>query len=448
MSRIFHLIFIGLVLTTSVRGQAAEISDQLTAYIQDLIDAGYIKGIVVGVTREGQEAYLSKGVRSISGKEAMDENAIFEIGSISKTFTGLLLAEMVMRGKLELDDPIQQYLPQGIKAPKRDGNSIRLVHLSNHTSGLPRMPTNFAPADYLNPFKDYLAEDMYQFLNGYKLTRDIGSSYEYSNLATGLLGHLLATAYKTTYESLLTSIITEPLGLEHTGITQVIGPLAKGYAGSEEVPNWDFSSLQGAGAIRSSASDMMRYLEANMGLIETKLYPAMRLAHANSGAADINPIVGLGWHTLIYDEKEIIWHNGATGGYTSFMGWIKGTDQGVVVLNNSKENVDHIGLNVLVPTYPLKAIRQSVILDKEVLAEFEGRYELAPGFVLTISRDGQQLTALATGQDALPIYPESETKFFYKVVDAQLVFNKNENGQVERVTLFQGGQKLVGVRLD
>ena len=272
--------------------------------------------------------------------------------------------------------------------------------------------------------------------------------YEYSNLAAGLLGHILSTRCETTYESLLRTSITEPLGMEHTGITQVSGNLAKGHRGGAEVPNWDFGALEGAGAIRSNASDMMSYLETNMGLKKSNLYPAMQLAQKNSGVADSNPIVGLGWHTMIHDDQEIIWHNGATGGYTSFIGWIKGTDKGVVVLNNSTERVDYIGLNVLMPSYPLKVVRTSIDLDEATLASYVGQYALAPAFILTVSKEGDQLSAQATGQSALPIYPESATSFFYKLVDAQLVFQTDENGNVVSVTLFQGGQEVVGKRLE
>lgn len=448
MQRNILMILISMMTLTSLIGQSTGVTDELKSNIQSRMDADAIQGIVIGTTQEGKTKYYSKGVRSRTGNEAVDEHAVFEIGSISKTFTGLMLADMVVSGKLKLDDNIQEYFPEGIKAPTRNGESIKLFHLSNHTSGLPRMPSNFSPADNSNPYIDYSAENMYEFLNGYELPRDIGSLYEYSNLATGLLGDILSTKSGMTYEALLKTVIAGPLGMEHTGITQVSGDLAKGHMGGIEMANWDFDALQGAGAIRSTVSDMMLYLKANMGSTKSDLYPAMQLAHKNSRDPESNPIVGLGWHTMVYNDKVIIWHNGATGGYTSFMGWIKGTDKGVVVLNNSTENVDDIGIHALLPSFPLKAIKKTIDLDEATLASYVGQYELAPGFILTVTLEEKQLIAQATGQGAIPVYPESETKFFYKVVDAQLAFQKNDNGKVESVTLFQAGQEVVGKKLD
>jgi len=210
------------------------------------------------------------------------------------------------------------------------------------------------------------------------------------------------------------------------------------------MPNWDFASLAGAGAIRSSASDMVLYLSANMGLTESVLYPAMQLAHKNSRTSDSNPKVGLGWHTMNVEDNEIIWHNGQTGGYTSFMGWIRGTDKGVVVLNNNSERVDDFGLHALVPSFPLQ---ENLEIDETILESYVGEYALAPTFMLTVTQDGNQLSVGATGQPAHRVYPKSDTRFFYKVVEADLEFKKDETGKVVSVTLFQADQEMVAKKL-
>lgn len=128
-----------------------------------------------------------------------------------KTFTGIILADMVLKGEVKLDDPLQSHLPSGVTAPTRNGASIKLVNLSNHTSSFPRMPDNFKPANPNNPFADYSEKQMYDFLSNYTLTRDIGSQFEYSNYGTGLLGHVLAAKKKMTYEALMTEVIAKPL---------------------------------------------------------------------------------------------------------------------------------------------------------------------------------------------------------------------------------------------
>ena len=225
------------------------------------------------------------------------------------------------------------------------------------------MPNNFTPENPTNPYVDYSEGQLYDFLNGYELTRDIGSEYEYSNYAVGLLGHVLAAKHKLTYEELMVDIIAKPLGQKHTRITftpEMKKNLAIGHSGGIEVENWDILTLAGAGAIRSTAVDMLKYLAANMGKEKSSLYPAMQLAHKNSRAEGSKPMVGLGWHTMVFDELELIWHNGGTGGYRTFAGFIKGGNKGVVVLSNSNASVDDIGIHLLNPTSPLKDIKPSI----------------------------------------------------------------------------------------
>jgi len=137
----------------------------------------------------------------------LNGDTIFEIGSISKVFTSLLLADMVNRKEVALDDPAAKYLPEHVRMPERSGKAITLLDLSTHRSGLPRVPGNLNPKDPTNPYADYSVDDLYQFLSGYTLPRDPGSEVEYSNLGGGLLGHILAHRAGTDYESLIRSRI-------------------------------------------------------------------------------------------------------------------------------------------------------------------------------------------------------------------------------------------------
>src|SRR5208283_4407870 len=121
-------------------------------------------------------------------KRALDGDTVFEIGSITKVFTALLLADMAQRGEVALTDPVSKYLPKGVKMPGRNGHAIMLQDLATHTSGLPRLPSNMKPKDFMNPYADYTPELLYQFLSSYELPRDPGSKWEYSNLGAGLLG--------------------------------------------------------------------------------------------------------------------------------------------------------------------------------------------------------------------------------------------------------------------
>src|SRR5579862_6898917 len=232
-------------------------------------------GIVVGVIEPAGRRVVAYGNLANGDPRPVDGDTIFEIGSISKVFTSLLLADMVSRKEVALDDLATAYLPENVRMPELSGKSITLLDLSTHSSGLPRVPGNLKPKDPANPYADYSVDDLYQFLSGYELTRDPGSEVEYSNLGAGLLGHLLAYRAGTDYESLVRTRITGPLGMPATGIT--LSPsmeqrMATGHNGMlAPVANWDFRALAGAGALRSSANDMLTFLEAFLGYKESPL---------------------------------------------------------------------------------------------------------------------------------------------------------------------------------
>jgi serine-type D-Ala-D-Ala carboxypeptidase/endopeptidase len=447
MRKLFTLSFFLVTTLSLCLGQT--ISEEIKTHIKARVDNG-IPAIVIGVADEKGVQYFSYGVKSVKTKEPVNENSVFEIGSITKTFTGILLADKVLKKEVALDDPLQKYLPAGVTAPTRNGGVITLVHLSNHTSSLPRMPANFRPADPSNPFADYSEKQMWDFLTQVTLPRDIGSQYEYSNFAVGMLGHVLAAKSGLSYEQLLINVIANPLGLQSTRITltpDMQKNLAKGHVGNIEVSNWDIPTLAGAGAIRSTAVDMIKYLSANMGATKTSLYPAMQLSHKNTRPEGSKPMVGLGWHKMPAGDREIIWHNGGTGGYRTFIGFLDNGSKAVVVLSNSATSIDDIGNHLLNPASPLKELAKSLTVEPAVLETYVGTYQLAPGFILTISREETQLKAQATGQAQFPVFAKANNVFFYKVVEAELVFNSNKDGVVESVTLKQGGQEIVGKKL-
>lgn len=440
-------------------GQDLPSKDEVTQILQERVDKlKQTVGIVVGmVSEDGSEIY-SFGKSSQDNSKKPDGDTLFETGSITKVFTSLLLADMVERGEMNLDDPISKYLPESVKVPTRDGKEITLRHLAAHTSGLPRIPDNFVPADMKNPYADYTVEDMYKFLSGYSLPGDIGEKYEYSNLGGGLLGHILALKAGTDYETLVKTRICEPLKMDSTVITLSSGlkkHLATGHdPAGNAVSNWDFRALAGAGALRSTAKDMLKFVAANLGLLKSGLYSVMQKTHIAQVDTGIpNLKVGLAWHILDLNGTEIVWHNGGTGGYHSFIGFVKKKGIGVVVLSNSANDIDDIGIHLLDNSFPLKNFEPAkghteIEVDPEIYNTYEGRYELAPNVFITINRSGNALYVQVTGQQELEIYPESESKFFLKVVDAQIQFNRNNAGEVESLTLLQNGQKIPAKKLD
>jgi len=426
-------------------------SEQIQAILKKQIETDKQGvGIVVGfVNAKGNQLVSYGSLRKGEPSNKPDGNTVFEIGSASKVFTSLLLADMVNRGEVALEDPASKYLPKTVTMPTRKGREITLLDLATHTSALPRMPDNLEPADAQNPYADYTIESMYKFLSKCKLTSDIGSKYEYSNLGTGLLGHVLALSAGSDFETLLSTRITKPMKMDSTSIAfspDMLKRLATGHDETlSEVKNWDIPTLAGAGAIRSTAKDMLLFLEANIDKTKSPLADAMRMQQiTRRPAGSPNMSMALGWHKLTNNYSEVIWHNGQTGGYHSFIGFDKKREVGVVVLANTATDIDDIGLHLLDTRNSLKSITPkkepvSVEVDSKILVSYVGDYELAPTFVISITKEKDRLMLQATKQPKFEIFAESEEKFFLKVVDAQVTFVKDNKGSVTQLILHQNG---------
>jgi CubicO group peptidase (beta-lactamase class C family) len=409
------------------------------------VEQGECVGLVVGVVEPQGTTTLCRGRMAADAERLVGEDTLFEIGSITKVFTAILLADMAERGLVGLDDPVGKLLPPKSVMPTRDGKQITLRHLATHRSGLPRMPENFTQTDEGNPYADYGEDDALQFLATYELPREIGSQYEYSNFGAGLLGLALSRRAGMSYAALVHERISAPLGLDDTCIelsAEQRSRLARGHVGTAPVKNWDFDALAGAGALRSTARDMLRFLRANLQLDETSLAPALQATHRERfETGQPETFVGLGWHMRTKNERTIIWHNGGTGGYRSFCGFDPARKRGVVVLCNSTAEIDDIGFHLLEPAFELKPVRPVVTVPVSTLDRYVGYYELQPGLVFHITREEAQLFAQLTGQAKFPVYPESETEFFFKVVEARLSFVAGAGGAIDHVVLHQNGDR-------
>ena len=421
-------------------------------------------GIVVGVIDPDGRRVVAYGNLANGDPRTLDGDTIFEIGSISKVFTSLLLADMVNRKEVALDDPAAKYLPENVRMPERNGKSITLLDLSTHTSGLPPLPSN------LKPEADYSMEDLYQFLSGYTLPRDPGSEYEYSNLGVGLLGHLLACRAGTDYESLIRSRIAQTLSMPNTGIAlssfmnqrmatghnAMLAPVADSY-----LP----TPLAGAGALRSSANDMLTFLDAFLGYKESPLAPAMKAmleVRRPAGQATI----GLGWIIMSAHGREIAGHGGRAGGFCSTVGYNPEERIGVVVLSNAStpSGVDDIGLHLLNPKAPLSNPdplnqRTEIRIDPALLDNYTGRYQVTPNLIFEITCDGGRLFAQGfahlphnrpgdlTGLPKFELFAEGEKNFFAKVADNQITFETCPEGRATSLILHKAGRDMPAPRL-
>lgn len=385
-----------------------------------LLEDGVAVGFVVGIFKDNQTQIIGYGETMKGSGIAPNGDTVYEVGSISKVFTGVLLADMVQQGRMKLDDPVQKYLPASVRVPVAGGMPITLEHLATHTSGLPRLPDNFAPADASNPYADYTVAQVYAFLSGHKLRRPPGQ-YEYSNYAMGLLGHVLARHAGTTYEQLLSDHIGTPLGMHDTRITldeRLRQRLAPPYnAALQPAKNWDLPTLPGAGAIRSTCRDLLKFIQASLAGDERRLTQALRLAQRTRYTMADRSAVGLGWD--VARDGMTRWHGGMTGGYDAWLAVVPSRGVGTVVLANTAnepitafgEQVTQIALGLDVkPPQP----RQVVDVAPAVLASYAGSYVLTPEFVLTVTVEDGKLMVQATHQEKFQVFAESKTHFFTK----------------------------------
>ncbi|MEO6278174.1 serine hydrolase [Roseateles sp.] len=370
-----------------------------------------------------------------------DADSVFELGSITKTFTALLLADAVVRGELKLDDAVEAALPEGLKLRDSAGQPLRWVDLATQRSGLPRLPSNFAPAKADDPYADYDWAALGLFLKSWQPAVPRDSRFEYSNLGFGLLGHALALRQGTDYATLLTRRVLEPLGLQrHVGFGRPA--LLQGHdAQGKPVSVWHFQSpTAGAGALHGSARGLLRYAEAALGGYEHPLREAFALClqRRAAGSAPINPI-GLAWLLAPLNGRTVFNHDGGTGGFSSSLWLDPQRGRAAVVLANAQVPVTDLALHLLDESMPLRdfaATRQaSITLPAEQLQPMAGVYAVTPQFKLTVRAEGQRLFAQATGQGEFELFAKAPRRFFAKIAPLEIEFD----GDAKALTLYQGG---------
>lgn len=307
-------------------------------------------GAVIGLLHGDETSVHAFGAVDTTGTKPTGRT-IFEIGSVTKTVTGLLLAERIERGRLRPETPVADLLPDSVTITRADSvedTPMTLAHLARHRSGLPRLPANLKGVmnSRRDPYAAYGDSALHALLDDYSLPRAPGTAYQYSNLGMGLLGHLLARRADTTYAALVRRRITRPLGLSDTRVH--LSPdrddrFAQGYDQmGRPTPPWHFGALAGAGALRATATDLIAYLRAHRHALTadpdttTALQRAMRRAATIRAATDReNTRIGLGWHQSARDGHEVLWHNGGTGGFRSVVALDRETGHGVVVLTST-----------------------------------------------------------------------------------------------------------------
>jgi D-alanyl-D-alanine-carboxypeptidase/D-alanyl-D-alanine-endopeptidase len=394
----------------------------------------------VGLLDASGERYVSVGLRE-TGKAAMvDPDTVFEIGSISKAFTGMILAQEVVAGRLDLGKPANDYLPAGMKLP--DGpRPITLADLATHTSGVPRMG-EFTRADPRNPYSKYGTEELAKAVNALKLESDPGKTSSYSNLGFMVLSHLLVTrSGKASFEELARERLMCPLAMAacKAGASESATPHDPRL---QPTPMWDFGpTVGGVGALRMSARDLMRAAAANLGdggSLGAALAEA-RKAHWSQGDTRA---VGLGWQIRKRGERTIYWHNGGTGGTRSFMGFDRTAQAAVVVLGNSNQDVTALGLHLLDPEgSPYQA---PVKVDAAAVAAVAGEYDIDGKPGLWVMRAGERMMARLEGGAVATLEPSSSTRF--ASLGNSLVLERQGEGAPVTLQVTSGGKTVTAVQ--
>ncbi len=436
---------LGLMISSAEAKPPADVQARLDAFAK-----GKSGGVSVAWVDADGVAFFSAGKISADDARAITPDTQFEIGSVTKVFTALLLAESERLGKVSRNDSAAKFLLPADDADQAKLAKITLLSLTTHSSGLPRLPANIGPNPDGNP-DPYATYDRAALVAGLRLhgpTAPVGRTVAYSNFGVSVLGEALGAAWGTTYAAALEAHVLAPLGLKHTALglpgTALPEGMAPGHGpDGKRVGNWTFLACAPAGALRSSARDLAIFLQAARAEAEAPLHAAFAATTtAQRPVEDMGGQIGMGWFLQGDAARPVVWHNGGTGGYRSFVGFVPGADgAGVAVLTNHQASVDELGGELL----GVKSAKPTVTAVKDA-ATYIGRYPLTPTFAIEISSRGGALTGQGTGQPPFMMREIASDRFAVVGVDATISFERDAAGTITALTLHQNGADLRGVK--
>ncbi len=445
-----HLIAAGALTPVIARTQTAP-TDAAAVLRERLRHEGVGLAAAV-IDREGAR-FAAAGRRTSSPDGAIDSDTLFEIGSITKTFTALMLAGAVVRGELKIDDAVESVLPEGSKLRDSAGAPLTWSDLATHRSGLPRLPANLRDPGGADPYHDYSRRDLLAFVAAWKPSRQRDTVWEYSNVGYGLLGEGLALRARTSYAALLNQRVLQPLGLTAMRLAlrepPVAGLMPGHDAAGRSVPLWRFDAIAPAGALVSSARSLARYAQAALGLFDHPLTQAFELALTprRDGPGPSNPIA-LAWLAAPLFERRTFFHEGATAGYASSLVLDPAHQRGALVLSNAQVPVTDMALHLLDARAPLRdaaaerrqAQRAGTTVAADAMAVLPGVYALNPQFKVTIRLRDRELFAQATGQAEFELFALDARRWFARVAPLEMHF-EGDSGEPAALVLHQGGQR-------
>jgi serine-type D-Ala-D-Ala carboxypeptidase/endopeptidase len=411
--------------------------------------------VAVGISSPQGRQTVSYGTLSVQDRRKVGGDTVFEIASLTKVFTALVLADMVARKQLRLDASVGTCLPVGVKLPEHGGRQITFLDLATHTSGLPLRPINLASQTALNKYAGYTVEQLYQGLASFKLSRDPGSAFEYSNWGFALLGHALAHCAGKSYAELLAERVTGPLGMRDTMYvpgSSVRTRLAAAYDSElQPVPNQELGALYASGGLYSTVDDMLKFIDLFLGRGPQPLVAAAAtMLEPRRPGDDELTRMALGWRVEDDGGVQTMWSSGRADGYRSFMAISPQARQAVVAFTNAATlvGVDDIGRHVLDPRVTVARAHRWISVAPDLLDRYVGRYKFKDGGYLTVERQGSGLILQLSGQEKFLALAITDREFFPRDGnEARFVFSAPDSGPAQSLVLSQDGRSYQADRI-
>lgn len=433
--------------------KTAEPPPLLSASFRDTIERGIAGGayrsLAVGLIEGDRRAAYYFGHRDGSTSKAPDEDSLFEAGTVSEVFTGLLLAQAAVDGKLRLLDPIEKFLPERFPFADPNTGKITLEQLATQRSGLPTQPANLFPSNLDDPYADYASEDLLALLAFRRMPADADANgYVYSVLNFGLLGQLLSRIYQIPYADLIASKIAAPLGLQRVSFTDDPG-LLPGHTRGEATAHWHFGALGGAAGLRVGLPDLLVFLQRNLTPGDSPLRSALLLARQPRAAGSVDQ-VGLGWNVREKVAGEptwpLVWRASRTGGFASFIGFRTDQQKAIVLLGNSSEDVASLGMAWLSGEQPPPPPRASTLGQINRLDEYPGLYRIAAGNEAVVRVTGDTLSLQLPGELPRRLHGADKDVFTADSEAVGVTFIRNID-EISGLVLRAGGSNISATRL-
>ncbi|MCD6065481.1 MAG: serine hydrolase [Bacteroidetes bacterium] len=386
---------------------------------------------------------LSKGYGMADNTKKTGNTGLtrFKLASVSKQFTAMGIMILQEQGKLSTDDKLSKYIPD-----YPNGDKIMVHHLLTHTSGIPSF-TSLPVYDSIRTLPHTL--DMLIGYSKYKpLEFDPGTKFNYSNSGYILLSYIIEKASGMKYAAFINKSVFKPLGMKNSGVCEgnkEVPGMAVGYTEENDkmviAPFTDMSIPSGAGALYSTVEDMLIW---DQSLYTEKLVKKETLQKIFTADKEN---YGYGWKISTFKGHKWISHNGGIEGFSTTMNRFTDDSLTVIILKNiDNQNflpAHRLAFSVMFGLpYDLPVERKVVKVDESIYKKLCGEYEMEPDFTITITLEAGKLYSQATKQEKIEIFPEADYKYFYKVVNAQLDFEKNDKGEISGLILHQGGQNM------